>query len=77
MSTQDKITVSMLNITEVSDVPNREFKVMAIKILNGLEKTVKDFSETLNKETENINRTNQMKNSITEVKKKLKGTNTK
>ena len=30
---------------EVSNLPNREFKVMVIKILTGLEKKVKDLSE--------------------------------
>ena len=32
---------------------------MVIKILTGLEKRVEDLSETLNKEKENIKRTNQ------------------
>lgn len=32
-------------------MPDREFKVIAIKILTGLEKRVEDFSENLNKET--------------------------
>ena len=31
-------------------MPDREFKVMIIKILTGLEKRVEDISETLNKE---------------------------
>jgi len=30
-------------------MPDREFKVMIIKILTGLEKRVKDISETLKK----------------------------
>ena len=34
---------------------DREFKVMVIKILTGLEKRGTDFSETLNKEVDNIN----------------------
>ena len=33
---------------------DREFKVMVIKILNGLKKRVEDLNETLNKKTENI-----------------------
>jgi len=31
-------------------MPDREFKVMVIKILMGLEKRVEDLSETLNEE---------------------------
>ena len=36
---------------DLRKISNREFKVIAIKILTGLEKRVEDFSETLNKET--------------------------
>ena len=42
-----------LNKTDISNTPDREFKVMAIKILNGFEKRAEDFSETLNREIEN------------------------
>ena len=37
-------------------MPDREFKVMVIKILTGLEIRVEDFSETLTKEIENMKR---------------------
>ena len=39
---------------EIGNMPNREFKVMVIKILTGLEKRVEGLSEALNKEVENI-----------------------
>ena len=35
-------------------MPDREFKVVVIKIHSGLEKRVEDLSELLNKEIENI-----------------------
>ena len=45
--------------------------VMVIKILTGLEKRVKDLSETFKKELENIKQNkSEMKNSVTEIKKK-------
>ena len=40
-------------------MPIGEYKVMVIKIFTGLKKRVKDLSETLNKETENIKKKNQ------------------
>ena len=40
MKEHDKITARVLNETELSNVPNREFKVMVIKILTRLEKRV-------------------------------------
>ena len=43
---------------------DREFKVMVIKMLSGLEKRVEDLSETFNKETENQSG---VKNSIAEI----------
>lgn len=38
MKEEDKITTKELNETEISNMPYKEFKVMMIKILNGLEK---------------------------------------
>ena len=38
----------------MSDVSDREFKVMVIKILTGLEKRVEGLGEAFNKQTENI-----------------------
>ena len=44
-----------LSEMEISNAPDRKFKVMIIKTLTGLEKRMEDISETLNKEL----RTNQ------------------
>ena len=41
-------------------MPDREFKVMIINILTGLEKRVEDISGTLIKEIENINKQSEM-----------------
>ena len=56
MKEQDKIRARELNEMEITNMPDREFKVMAIKILTGFQKEVGDLSETLNKD---IKRTNQ------------------
>ena len=40
-------------------MPTKEFTVMVIKILAGLEKRVDELHENVNKETENIKRTSQ------------------
>lgn len=42
-----KITVKELNRMIISSVPNKELKVMVIKILTGLEKRVDELSENL------------------------------
>jgi len=46
-------------------MPDREFKVVIIKILTGLEKRLEDIRETLNKELEN--NISGMKNSIHQI----------
>ena len=70
MKEQDKITVRELNETEISNLSDRKFKVMVIKMVTGLEKRVDDLSETLNKEIENNNKKKQLeiKNSILKLK---------
>ena len=55
-------------------MPDREFKVMIIKILNGLEKRVEDISETLNKRDK---KEPKMKNTINETKNTLNGINSR
>lgn len=40
-----------LNEMKINNTPDKEFKVMAMKILYGLDKRVKDLSKTFNKET--------------------------
>ena len=54
MKEQDKITARHLNKTEISNTPHRGFEVVVIRILTGHERRVGDFSETFNKEIENI-----------------------
>ena len=50
MKEQDNITAGDLSKTQISNIPDTEFKVLIIKILTGLQKRVEDISETLNKE---------------------------
>ena len=67
MKEGDKITARDLNKTEIRCL--REFKVIFIKILTGLEKKVEDMSETLNKEIENIKNQSEINNIINKIKK--------
>ena len=63
---QDKTRARDISKTDISNIPDREFKVMVIKILTGLEKRVKDMSENLNRGIRNniaeIQRTNIIRN---------------
>ena len=50
MKEQDKTTARDQSEMEKISMTDREFKVMIINILTGLEKRVEDISETLNTE---------------------------
>ena len=50
MKEKDKITARDLNEMQISNIPDREFKVTIIKILTGFEKKVVNINETINKD---------------------------
>lgn len=49
-----KITEKDLSETKISNPPDEEFKVMVIKTLTGLERTMDELREKYNKEIKNI-----------------------
>lgn len=62
---EDKITVRDLSETNVSNIPEREFKVTVIKTQD---LRVENVSKTLNKEIETIKKNqSKMKNSINKI----------
>ena len=75
MKQQEKIAARELKELEISNMPDKEFKVMFIEILNGLEKRVEDFNERTDKQIRNLKKKNQseIKNAITEFKNTLDG----
>lgn len=54
MKEKGKTTTKELNEMEINNTPDKESKVMVIKIFTGFEKKVEDLSETFNKEKGNI-----------------------
>ena len=48
MKERDKAMAGDLSDTDMSNRPDREFKVVIITIFTGLEERVKDMNETLN-----------------------------
>ena len=77
MKEQNKITAGDLNEMKINNMPVREFKVMAIKLLIGLDKRVGNLSETLNKEVRVKKNQSVMQNSITDIKNTLEGINSR
>lgn len=65
MEEQDQTIARDLSKTDVSNMADREFKVMTVKILSGLEKSVENISETLHKEIKKNQ--SELKNTINEI----------
>lgn len=51
---QDKMSEKELNETELDKLHDKEFKVMIIKMLTGLQRRMEELGEDLNEERENI-----------------------
>lgn len=69
---EEKNSEKDLNEIEISDLPNKEFKILVIKILTELGRRMNEHSENFNKETENIRKyqteVTKLKNTITALK---------
>lgn len=58
--------------TEINSLPDKEFKVMVIKVLTGLERGVDKLREGFNQEVENTKKNqSEPKKTITEMKNTL------
>lgn len=73
---QDKTIARHLSKTEINNMPDREFKIIVIKILTGLEKTMEDFSELFTKE-KTLEKNQSEKRTIIEIKNTLNGINSR
>ena len=71
MKKQDKATAGDLSETDISSMPDREFKAMIIRAPNEFGKRVEDMRETLN--TEIRNSIAKVKGSINEMRNRLDG----
>lgn len=59
---QDKTTAKQLNEMMITDMCDKELKVMVITILTGFQKRVEDLSATLTKEKEKQIRNEELNN---------------
>ena len=75
MKEQDQTIARDQSKMDVSNMPNREFKVIIIKVLTGFEKKVEDISETLN--TQIKKNQSEIKNRINEIQYTLDGIKSK
>ena len=77
MKEQDKTPEELSEVVK-SNLPDKEFKVMIIKMLNELRRRMDEHSEKFNKQLENINKNQtEQNNTINEIKNILEGINSR
>lgn len=81
MKEQDKTSEINLNKTEISNIADKEFKVMVINMLTKLGRRMDGHSKNFNKEIENTIKypieVIELKNIVTELKNTLEGFNSR
>ena len=54
MKEQDKTPEKQLNEVEIGNLPEKEFRIMIVKMIQDLGKRIKEHNENFNKELDNI-----------------------
>ena len=82
MKEQDKTPEKQLNEVEIGNLPEKEFRIMIVKMIQDLRKrmaaTIEKMQEMFNKDLEELkNKQTEMNNTITEMKNIVEGINTR
>ena len=82
MKEQDKTPEKQLNEVEIGNLPEREFRIMIVKMIQDLRKRmeakIKKMQEMFKKELEELkNKQTEMNNTITEMENTLEGINSR
>ena len=73
MKEQNKTTEEELSKVKISNLPNKEFKIMMIEMFDELRRRIDEHNENFNKKVENVKKNQtELKNIITKIKKTLK-----
>ena len=70
---QDKNPQDQINEEEISKLPEKEFRVMIVKMIRNLGNTIEKTQETFNRDLEEL----KSKQTITEIKNTLEGINSR
>ena len=82
MKEQDNTPEKQLNEVEIGNLPEKEFRIMIVKIIQDfgkrMEAKIEKMQEIFNKDLEELkNKQTEMNNTITEMKNTLKGVNSR
>ena len=82
MKEQDKTPEKQLNEVEIGNLPEKEFRIMLVKMIQDLrirkEAKIEKMQEMFNKDLEELkNKQTEMSNTVTEMKNTLEGINSR
>ena len=78
MKEQGKNPPDQMNEEEVGSLPEKEFRVMVVKMIQNLGNRMEKIQETFNKDLEELkSKQTMMKNTINEIKNSLEGINSR
>ena len=78
MKEQTKYTEVQINEEEIGKPPEKEFRIMTVKIIKNLENKMEKMQESINKDLEELkNKHAETNNTIIEIKNTLEGMNSR
>ena len=76
MKEQNRNTEVQINEEEIGKLPEKEFRIMILKMIKNLERKMEKMQESINKDLEELkNKYTETNNTITEIKNTLEGIN--
>ena len=78
MKEQTRNTQVQINEEEISKLPEKEFRIIIVKMIQNLENKMEKMQESINKDLEELkNKHTKTNNTITEIKNTLEGINSR
>jgi len=78
MKEQTKNTEVQINEEEIGKPPEKEFRIMIVKMIKNLENRMEKMQQSINKDLEELkNKHTETNNTITEIKNTLEGINSR
>ena len=78
MKEQIRNTEVQINEEEIGKLPEKEFRIMIVKIIKNLENETEKMPESINKDLEELkNKHTETNNTITKIKNSLEGINSR
>ena len=76
MKEQTRNTKAQINEEEIGKLPEKEFRIITVKMIKNLENKIEKMQESINKDLEEL-KNKHTNNTITEIKNTLEGINSR